>query len=260
MIQKISVFTLFAKILKKVVFIIIRYFHANDVWSLFWNNISFCQISNRYSVASITPIIQAIRVYMVLLHITKTIRATRSKVFGFVVLRKHGLRAWEDTQLFSLKEDETIWLLNLFWTCKIMRNARIIMNLIAIDKMIWFFLSSKFPAVSLQNLLHFAAVQRMLPTFLNGFHSTCGIRIFIGFLESFISYTTDCRLCLSSKKYFERKRRSKIKNLPFLFSCADLHFFVLKGQQRKHISTPIVDVCIVIIQILLYLSVDKMAI
>ena len=150
--------------------------------------------------------------------------------------------------------------LTIEFVSDMMRNARIIMNLIAIDEMIWFFLLSKFPAVSLQNLLHFAAVQRMLPTFLNGFHSTCGIRIFIGFLESFISYTTDCRLCLSSKKYFERKRRSKIKNLPFLFSCADLHFFVLKGQQRKHISTPIVDVCIVIIQILLYLSVGKMVI
>lgn len=173
------------------------------------------------------------------------------------MLRKHGLRALEDLQLFSLKEDETVWVLNLFLTCKIMRNARIILNFIAIDEMIWFFLSLKFPAVSLQNLLHFAAVQRTLPTFLNGFHSTCGIRIFIGFLESFISYSNDCRLCLSSKKYFERKRRSKIKNIPFLFSCADLHFFVLKGQQRKHISTPIVDVCIVIIQILLYLSVEK---
>ena len=174
-----------------------------------------------------------------------------------MVLRKHGLRALEDLQLFSLKEDETVWVLNLFLTCKIMRNARIILNFIAIDEMIWFFLSLKFPAVSLQNLLHFAAVQRTLPTFLNGFHSTCGIRIFIGFLESFISYSNDCRLCLSSKKYFERKRRSKIKNIPFLFSCADLHFFVLKGQQRKHISTPIVDVCIVIIHILLYLSVEK---
>ena len=86
--KNVSVFTLFAKILKQVVFIIIRYFQANDVWSFFWNSISFCQISNRYSVASIIPIIQAIRVYMVLLHITKTISATRSKVFWFCGVKK----------------------------------------------------------------------------------------------------------------------------------------------------------------------------
>ena len=154
-----------------------------------------------------------------------------------MVLRKHGLRAWEDTQLFSLKEDETVWVLNLFLTCKIMRNARIILNFIAIDEMIWFFLSLKFPAVSLQNLLHFAAVQRTLPTFLNGFHSTCGIRIFIGFLESFISYSNDCRLCLSSKKYFERKRQRKLKIYLFVF-LRRLALLCAEGTTKKtHFNT-----------------------
>ena len=120
-----------------------------------------------------------------------------------------------------------------------MRNARIINSFIAIDDSIWFFLSSKFPAVSLQNLLHFAVVQRTLPTLLNGFHSTCGIRIFIGFLESFISYSTDCRLCHSSKKYFERKRRSKIKNIPFCFlvqTCTSLCWRDNKENTFQHQS------------------------
>ena len=102
-------------------------------------------------------------------------------------------------------------------------------------------------------------MERTLPTFLNGFYSKCGIRIFIGLFRA-LFLGAPIVVCASQvEKYFERKRRNEIKNLTFLFSCADLHFFVLNGQQRKHISTPIVDLrIVVIIRILLYVSLEKM--